>query len=157
MVQQINEPGISGAVRHLFDEEVHLTGIMEYGVSWEDLIAGQVIPPLQGARFDISFEGELHGENIRGKIKGVDYLEVRADGKFLLNIYATILTNDGETIALHETGILEPQPDQTARLHLNMDFSTASEKYLWINAKQVWGTGQVNMAAGMVTVQGFSN
>lgn len=156
MVQTIKETALA-SFRPVFEEEVQLTGITEYGISWDDLTSGRTAAPLQGARFDLAFEGHLSGEKINGRIKGVDYLEVRADGKFLLNIYATILTDDGETIALHETGILEPQPDRTARLQLNMDFSTASPKYRWLNQKQVWGVAQANMALGTVSVRAFSN
>jgi hypothetical protein len=38
-----------------------------------------------------------------------------------------------------------------------MTFSTASEKYGWLNNKMVWGVGKVNMQKGIVTVKGYSN
>lgn len=145
------------AVTHLFDERVHLTGVIEYGVSWSDMLSGKVKLPEEGARFDLAFEGELSGENIQGKIKGVDFLEVRADGRFMLNIQATIITNDGETIALHEDGVLTPGEGMpSADLHLTMKFSTHSKKYGWLNKIHVWGIGSVNMAIGEVEVSAFA-
>jgi hypothetical protein len=153
MKKQINE-----AVNHLFDEKVQLTGVVEYGVSWADLSTGKIPPPPEGARFDLSFEGELYGETINGKIKGVDFLEVRADGRFMLNIQATILTDDGESIALYEEGLLTPQANgRPADLHLNMKFATHSDQYGWLNKTSVWGIGQADMSRGMVTVSAFGS
>lgn len=141
----------------LFEEEVSLTGITEYGISWNDILSGNVKIPPQGARFDIEFEGKISGEQLNGFIKGVDYLEVRADGNFILNIYASIITDGGEMILLKEDGILSPGDNGSARLNLNMRFSSAYPKYNWLNKKQVWGLGEVNMIEGKVTVKGFTN
>jgi hypothetical protein len=148
---------ISNHVERVFDEEIQLTGITEFGISWEDLVKGNAQLPAQGARFNLEFEGSVNGENINGVIKGVDYLEIRADGKFMLNIHATIITDDGETISIKETGISTPDPSGKAVLHLNMDFYTVSEKYEWLNKKQVWSVGEVDMTTGKVNVTGFSN
>jgi hypothetical protein len=148
---------ISNHVERVFDEEIQLTGITEFGISWEDLVKGNAQLPAQGARFNLEFEGSVNGENINGVIKGVDYLEIRADGKFMLNIHATIITDDGETISVKETGISTPDPLGKAVLHLNMDFYTVSEKYEWLNKKQVWSVGEVDMTTGKVKVTGFSN
>lgn len=147
---------IKSAVEHLFDEEIYLTGITEFGISWEDLTSGiaELLP--QGARFNIAFEGRMTGDKIKGEVKGIDYLYVRPDGKFILNLQATILTDDGEMIHLQEDGILQPNEDGTAKLNLNMHFHTASQKYNWLNKKLVWGIGEVNMAKGVVFVKGYS-
>lgn len=142
----------------LFSEAVHLTGITEYGVRWDELTGGAVAPPAEGARFDLSFAGTLVGPRIEGKISGIDYLEVRADGRFMLNIQATVTTTDGENIALHEDGILVPpaNPDSPAILRLNLKFTTASPKYSWLNKLHVWAQGEVNMNLGEVTVKVYA-
>ena len=148
MKTQMNE-----AVEHLFDETVQLTGIIEYGIPWQDLLTGQANAPAEGARFDLSFEGRLTGQEINGSIKGIDYLTVRSDGRFMLNIQATIVTDDGETISLREDGILTLGSNgKPANLHLNMQFTTHSEKYRWLNTTNVWGIGNVNMNKGQVRV-----
>lgn len=148
---------INSAVEHLFDEEISLTGITDFGVSWEDLTSGKAELPPQGARYNIAFEGKVFGDKINGDIKGVDYLYVRCDGKFELNIQASILTDDGVMIHVHETGVSKPNTDGTAKLNLNLSFSTNSEKYDWLNQKQVWAVGEVNMIHGNVSMKCYSN
>ncbi|MBR9998202.1 MAG: DUF3237 family protein [Cyclobacteriaceae bacterium] len=142
----------------LFEEHVQLTGIKEFGLSWDDLNEGKVSLPQQGARFDISFEGELKGPGIEGKIKGVDYLTIRADGRFMLRIHATVITRDGESIALEEDGILIPDTESPsyADLQFNMKFTTASPKYSWLNNLPVWGVGHIDRAMGSVYIRGYS-
>lgn len=141
----------------LFTETVHLTGVVEYGISWQALTTGQVKPPPEGARFDISFAGKIIGDQINGTLEGVDYLTVRADGRFVLNIYVTITTDDGEKIAVHESGLLLPPEDDSriARLQMSMQFTTASPKYAWMNAIQCWALGEVDWNTGAVTVQAY--
>jgi hypothetical protein len=148
---------IENSLVHLFDEEIQLTGITEYGISWKELIKGNTEIPLQGARFDLAFEGKVNGNKISGVIEGVDYLEVRADGKFILNIHAKIITDDGEIISVKENGISTPGSSGTAKLNLNLEFLTVSPKYEWLNKKQVWVTGEVDMLSGKVKVSGFSS
>jgi hypothetical protein len=143
---------------HLFDETVHLTGITEFGVSWQDLTTGKVAPPPQGARFVIYFEGTLEGPRIKGKLSGVDFLTVRADGRFILDLHLTITTEDGENIYAHEDGILIPPQDDSriAGLKLNMHLSTASPQYSWVNQLQVWARGTVDWNTGEVQVRAYA-
>jgi hypothetical protein len=148
------QPEIGTFVEHLFDEEIQLTGITEYGISWKELTEGKVNIPGQGARFDIVFEGKLTGRHINGVIKGVDYLEVRADGKFMLNTHARIITEDGDIISVKESGISTPVSGN-AKLHLNMELSAFSPDYQWLNRKQIWVIGEVNMLNGEVKASGF--
>jgi len=140
----------------VFDEQIQLTTINEFGLHWHDLLAGKVTPPPQGARFDLLFEGALTGSDLAGHIEGVDYLEVRADGRFMLNIYATVITDDNEAIALHEDGIAVPTEDNKANLQLNLKFTTNSEKYSWLNKTQVWGIGQVDLITGKISVRAYT-
>lgn len=157
MKAEILQPGIENYVKEIFTEEINLTEITEYGIDWSDMLKPNTLIPLQGARFDLAFEGIIKGDQLNGVIKGVDYLEIRPDGKFSLNIHATIITNDGFTISVRETGISNPDSSGKAILHLNMDFFTASSEYDWINKKQVWSVGEVDMKSGKVLVTGFSN
>lgn len=157
MKTQIAKPSLDAAVQHLFDEEVYLTGITEYGVSWEGLANGREAPPPQGARFDIAFEGRVFGEKVNGQVRGVDYLEVRADGKFILTLHGTITTDDGAVISLEEKGTMAIKPNGDGQLYLTMNFSTAHPEYQWLNDKQVWGTGIsfLSEGEGRVTISGF--
>lgn len=133
----------------LFVEQVKLTGFTEYGFSLSDLLAGKPIPS-EGARFDINFEGDVMGDAIDGKIKGVDYLEVRADGKFLLTLHATIITSDGVNIKVEETG-----SNVDGDLKLFMKFHTTNNKYAWLNHQNVVGTGYVNLESLEARINGY--
>lgn len=146
---------ISQKTRFLFEEDVHLTGITEYGVKWSELTTGRISPGPEGVRFDLAFEGSLIGPEIDGTVKGVDFLEIRADGRFMLNIQATITTRDNKRIALREDGILIPAENGKAFLQLNMQFTTHHPEYTWMNQLQVWGTGISDMHRGEVQIKAY--
>ena len=76
-------------------------------------MAGEVPPPPEGARFDFSFEGVANGPKLKAKVMGVDYLNVRADGRFELNVYLNIATDDGQNIAGHAGGVATPRPNSS--------------------------------------------
>lgn len=140
----------------LFEEHIHLTNITEYGISWSELTSGQTIPNREGARFDLAFEGEVKGPRLNGTINGVDYLEIRADGKFMLNIQAQIITEDGIRIAVKEDGVLFPLEDGKAFIQLNLQFTSHHPKYRWLNPLQAWGIAAVDMKRGEVTVSVYN-
>ena len=141
---------------HLFDEEVYLKEITEFGLSWQELLTGQLKPPVQGARFNVAFEGRIDGPYLSGIKKGVDFLLVRADGQFIIDLQAVITTPEGDTISVHEEGLLIPDKDSpTGQLKLTMRFNTASPGYSWLNEIQAWATGKVDMLNGTVRVSAF--
>ena len=141
----------------LFDEQLHLTDIADYGVSMPELLTGQTSPPLEGARFDIFYEGRIEGERLSGTITGVDYARARADGRFQLDIHARITTDDGAPIALYADGIMKaPDANGIAELRLNMTLSTSVAAYTWVNGLQVWATGSVNLETGQIRVSTYS-
>jgi hypothetical protein len=143
---------------HLFSETVHLTGVTEYSISWEELTSGKATLPSEGARFDITFEGTFEGPRLKGNLMGVDFLHVRADGRFQLDMHLNLTTHDGEKIAVYEDGILIPPEDdkRIAQLRLNLRFTTASPRYRWLNQIQGWGRGTVDWNTGQVEVQVYA-
>jgi len=141
----------------LYEYTVKLTGMTEYGVGFEALMAGTAPPPPEGARFDVSFEGTLIGPKLKGKVTGVDYLRVRADGRFDLHIHAEITTDDGQKISLHADGVALPQlGSPVAGLRENVTLFTSSKTYAWVNGLQVWSTGTVDLAEQVVHIKGYS-
>ena len=50
----------------LYTVTLNITGIKEYGVSFAALMAGEVTPPVEGARFDVPFEGTAAGPKLNG-------------------------------------------------------------------------------------------
>ena len=66
----------------LYEYTARFTRLTEYGTSMDSLMAGRVAPPPEGARFDVQFEGSSPGPKLKGEVVGIDYLQVRADGRF---------------------------------------------------------------------------
>lgn len=135
----------------LFKEEIRLVHSVEYGFSMQDIISGSKPIPKEGARFDIHFAGNITGHKINGTITGIDYLQIRPDGKFILNLHASITTDNGAMIKVEETGT-----NVNGSLNLNMTFHTSDERYKWLNTKQVIGIGTVDFSTGLVLVKGYS-
>lgn len=141
----------------LYEYTVKFTGMTEYGVNLESLVAGTVAPPPEGARIDVAFEGASIGPKLKGKVTGVDYLRIRADGRFQLHIHAEITADDGQKIALHADGVALPRKGTSiSDLRENVTLSTSSKDYAWVNALQVWAIGTVDLAEQVVRLKGYS-
>ena len=141
----------------LYEYELKFTGVTEYGVSLEAIVAGEVAPPPEGARIDVAFEGASTGPKLKGTVRGIDYLHLRGDGRFQLHIHAEITTDDGEKIALFADGVAYPQQGSNiANLRENVTLSTSSKAYAWVNTLQVWATGTVDLAEQVVRIKAYS-
>ena len=141
----------------LYDYTVKLTGTTEYGISFAALMSGTAVPPPEGARFDLPFEGASSGPKLKGTVTGVDYLRVRADGRFELHIHAEMTTHDGQKISVHADGVAVPQPGSPlVNLRENVTLFTSSKDYAWVNALQVWGVGTCDLAEKVVHIKGYS-
>ena len=138
-----------------YSYDLDITGMMDYGVSLPDILGGQAKIPPQGARFDVAFAGRAKGR-LSGAVRGVDYLRLRADGRFDLDIRATIETGDGARIALSADEVALAQPgNPVAELRENVSLTTAAEAYAWVNASQIWGAGTVNLATGKIHINAW--
>jgi len=141
----------------LYEVNLQLTDVTEYGFSLQDFASGQVPVPPQGACFDLYFEGALSGSKLNGTIQGVDYGVARADGRFDLDLHAEITTDDGEKIAFVADGIfMAPDPETgIGQVRENVQLRTASPKYAWVNGLQIWATGGSNISTGQVHLKGY--
>lgn len=97
----------------LYEYALKIKGLAKYGVNLQELASGKIPPPPEGARFDVAFAGEASGSKLSGKVSGVDYLHIRADGRFQLDIHAVITTADGQKISLKADGIGMPRQDKS--------------------------------------------
>ena len=141
----------------LYEYTVRFTKIIEYGAALQPLLTGETAPPPEGARFDVAFEGAVTGPKFKGSIAGVDYAQVRADGRFQLHIHAQITTDDAEHIALFADGVVLKRKDGSiADLRENVTLSTSSRRYAWVNPLQVWATGTIDLAEQVVRIRGYS-
>jgi len=139
----------------IYEYEFDLTGVTDYGVSMDAILAGKESVPLQGARFDLAVEGKFTGR-LAGRAHGVDYLRVRADGRIELDLHVIIETEDGHRIALSGGGQAAPRPGEPVLdIFANVRLSTASKDYAWVNERQIWGVGTASLATKKVLAEGF--
>jgi hypothetical protein len=139
----------------IYEYELDVTVVTDYGLSLEAVLSGKVPIPPQGARLDVAFQGRAVGR-LAGTVRGVDHVRLRADGRIDLDIRATIETDAGQRIALSADGVAMPRSaEPVADLVENVTLSTAIEAYGWVNTRQVWGVGTVDFAAGKIRVAGF--
>jgi hypothetical protein len=139
----------------IYEYDLDVTGVVDYGISRADIMAGKAAIPPQGARIDVAFEGRANGR-LSGRVRGVDYLLMRADGRVDLDIRAAIETDDGKRIALSADGVgvaraMEPVAD----LCENVRLTTAAADYAWVNRQQVWAPGTVNFATGKIHIDAY--
>ena len=139
----------------IYDMEFDITGVTDYGVSMDAILAGQEAIPLQGSRFDLAVDGQFTGR-LAGRAHGVDYLRVRADGRIELDLHVIIETDDGHRIALSGDGQAAPRPgEQVLDIFANVRLSTASKDYAWVNERQIWGVGTASLSTRKIRVEGF--
>jgi hypothetical protein len=137
----------------LYEYDLDVTGVTDFGVSLDAVLAGKVQVPPQGLRFDFAFEGHSRGR-LAGKVHGVDYVRMRSDGRVDLDIRAIMETEDGHRIALSADGVAIPRAaEPIADLHENVRLSTTAPDYAWVNIRQIWGygtaTGKIHIDAYM--------
>ena len=139
----------------IYAYDLDITGVTDYGITLEAILSGKEKIPPQGARIDIAFAGRATGR-LTGEVRGVDYLSIRADGSFSLNILATISTDDGHRIALSADGTAQPRSGEPlVDLHENVRLTTAAAEYAWVNSRQIWAPCAVNMATGKIHIDAY--
>ncbi len=129
--------------------DLQITEVSDFGTSMNDIMSGKVAPPPQGARINVAFEGTTKGV-LAGTMKGVDYLNIRADGRIDLNIHAVIVTPDGARIAYEAGGVSVPGDGGIGQLTETVKLTTSSEKYAWVNTHTFVAKGTVNLNTGEV-------
>jgi len=140
----------------IYEYRPQVTQTVEYGVSADAMFAGEP-PPREGARFDLYLEGPVCGGKLDGTVRGVDYLNFRADGRVELHIHAEILTENGKNVALEAGGIAVRQ-DGSSLLELREHVSLRSNhaELVWVNGLEIWARGVVDVASGQVQLRAFS-
>ena len=139
----------------IYEMDLDLTGVTDYGVSLDAVLADPTAIPRHGARFDLAVAGRYNGR-LAGRAHGVDYVRVRADGRIELDLHLIIETDDGHRIALSGDGQAAPRPGEPVLdIFANVRLSTASKDYAWVNERQIWGVGTASLTTGKVLAQGF--
>ncbi len=136
----------------IFEYDLDITGVTDYGADMEVLFTGREGVPLQGAQFDVRLAGPVKGR-VTGAMHGIDYLRVRGDGRRELELRGTIETDDGSRIAFTAEGVGSPRDGEPiVDLAVKIDLLTAAVAYTWVNAKPAWGSGYANLATNKIHV-----
>jgi len=139
----------------IYEQELDLTGVTDFGVSIDDISTGKQAIPLQGARFDLAVDGRSEGR-LAGRTHGFDYLRVRADGRMELDLHLTIETEDGQRIALSGDGQAAPRNGEPIfDIFGNIRLSAASKEYTWVNERQIWSVGTWSLATRKLHLEAF--
>lgn len=117
-------------------------------------------------------DAELDGPEIKAKLAapGSDWMWVSDDGFWRPDVRAPFTTEDGETILMHYTGLVQQtdafkkaaqvnQPTQwdDQYMRLVIKFDAGAERYRWLNQSlfiakgRLVGTGQIEYAVSRVT------
>jgi Protein of unknown function (DUF3237) len=140
----------------IYQYALRITQVVEFGASAEAVFSGQTPPP-EGARFDLYLEGTVTGPKVEGTVRGVDYLEFRADGRAALHIHAEITTEDGKRIALFADGVAIPEKGSPVfQLRENVTLTSNHADLLWVNQIQIWASGMVDVSTGQVRVKAYA-
>ena len=137
----------------IFEYDLTITGVTDYGADMQSLFTGRDTVPPQGAQFDFTLEGPVKGR-LNGSLRGIDYLCVRPDGRRSLELRGTIETDDGSRIALCAEGVGSPRSGAPlVDLAVKIDLLTAAPAYASVNAKPAWGTGYADLVANKIHVE----
>ncbi len=139
----------------IYEYDVEVTGMTDFGVSLAAILSGEAAMPPSGVRVDVAFEGRASGR-LAGRVVGVDYVRMRADGRIDLDIRATVETDDGARIALAADGVATPRAGSPiSDLCENVRLTTAAAAYAWVNARQVWACGTVDLSTGRIHIDAY--
>jgi hypothetical protein len=139
-------------------EDLRITGVTSYGAPpFDAVMSGAAGLPPHGARYDFTLEGRVKGPRLRGTFHGVDYINVRPDGRAELHIHAEVTTEDGKKIALSAAGLARfPDGPPMGELRENVTMTTAEPGYEWVNALQIWAVGRCDVTTGEVQITGYA-
>jgi hypothetical protein len=86
--------------------------------------------------------GSFEGERLRGKVLagGGDWVSVRGDGTFTLDLRVTLETDDGGLIHMTFTGVRD---DANHYFRTAPRFETAAPKYAFLNRLLAVGIGEI--------------
>jgi hypothetical protein len=139
----------------LYEAALHITGVVDYGADLQAIAAGKAAPPPEGARFDILVEGSIASPKLKGSWQGIDYLNIRADGRAELHIHGQFNLTDGGKVSMFADGVATIEANGVVQLRENVTLNSNYPAHAWVNSIVVWGVGTVNLATGEVRVKGY--
>jgi hypothetical protein len=102
----------------------------------------------QGSRMLASVAGgSFEGPRVKGTVPAGasgDWVTLRADGSFRLDVRVTLVTDDGAVILCTYNGVGQTDESGAASLKTAPTFETGDERYQWLNRVQAIGYGTVD-------------
>jgi hypothetical protein len=139
-----------------YEATLQMTGQTDFGISMEQAMTGAKAIPPGGLRVDVPVQGDITGPKLTGKLVAIDYLVLDSPATATLHVHGVITTHDGHRIALFSDGCANMQAGTPiSDLRENVRLHTASEKYAWVNDRQFWSTGQVDLSGGKVSLKAY--
>ena len=140
----------------LYEARFRITSVTEYGAALAEVLAGAPAPP-EGLRLDVAFEGTVSGARLAGSAAGVDYVQLRADGRAELHVHARLATSDGANVALIIEGVGMPRGDGLVELRETVRLHSSDPRYRWVNPLVVLGIGTADFGLGTIEVRAFAS
>src|SRR3989454_5234392 len=101
----------------------------------------------QNENVGLYVEGTVTGPKLKGTVKGVDYANVRADGRLQLHFHARNYDRGRQEDRVLRRCVLTPKSGSPiAQLRLSITLTTSAAEYSWVNPIQVWALGTVDFA-----------
>jgi hypothetical protein len=144
----------------MYDHKYELEHICSYNIRVQ--MPPEVIGPVaEGLRLNgYQDGGEVTGPRLRGKMRagGADWATVRTDGVFVMDVRATMETDDGALIYISYNGLMDlgpdgyekmlggAVPDDGAPMRITPRFQTAHPQYQWLNRLIFVGVGEIHLS-----------
>lgn len=114
--------------------------------------------------------GQFEGPRLKGEVLpgGGDWLLARADGVGVLDVRATLRTDDGALIYITYNGYIDAPPDVWEKFvsedvdperyyfRTNPTFEVADERYAWLQKRLAIGVGRVHKGVTGVTYRVYA-
>ena len=141
----------------IYEYKPRVVQVVEYGLSADAVLMRELAPPPEGARLDLYLEGPVVAGKLKGKVRAVDYLNFRADGRAELHIHGEITTQHGKKVALTAGGVAIPEGDSSIfQLREHVELVTNHPELSWVNSAEVWARGNVDVATGEVHLSAYA-
>lgn len=102
-------------------------------------------PIICGSRAIVAAGGKAYGPMLNAELiePTSDWITIKPNGVFLLDVNIVLKTDDGEHIYMHILGMSKRDPanPSNGKLRSSAVFETSAEKYKWLHEKVLRGQG----------------
>jgi hypothetical protein len=144
--------------------------LYRFEASLTETVAVGLVP--EGVRLDVHFDGQVKAGPFGGaRVRGIDYVLLRADGVGVIDAYETLEGGDGRVVSAHAQGYIVPPegvelpppdvllspdfswPDLPLPIHGFALYRTGASDLGHLNRTVASFQGYVNVGAGQLVVE----